>query len=50
MNHPFRQFSTILLLLLALGGGGLALVGCASTDTSSGTGEYIDDSVITTKV
>jgi osmotically-inducible protein OsmY len=26
------------------------LVACASTSTQSGTGEYIDDSVITTKV
>lgn len=26
------------------------LLGCASTDTKSGTGEYIDDTVITTKV
>jgi osmotically-inducible protein OsmY len=25
-------------------------MGCASTDTKSGTGEYIDDTVITTKV
>ncbi len=32
---------TILLVLFA---------GCASTETSSGTGEYIDDTVITTKV
>lgn len=28
----------------------MALAGCASTETSSGTGEYIDDTVITTKV
>lgn len=26
------------------------LIGCASTSTREGTGEYIDDSVITTKV
>ncbi len=32
------------IMLLAL------LVGCASTESSSGTGEYIDDTVITTKV
>lgn len=31
-------------MLLAL------IVGCASTESSSGTGEYIDDTVITTKV
>lgn len=34
-------FSTIVLL---------ATLGCASTRTHEGTGEYIDDSVITTKV
>ncbi len=28
----------------------LALVGCASTPMQEGTGEYVDDSVITTKV
>ena len=31
-------------MLLAL------FVGCASTESSSGTGEYIDDTVITTKI
>ena len=35
-------FSMILALLFS--------VGCASTDKREGTGEYIDDSVITTKV
>jgi osmotically-inducible protein OsmY len=28
----------------------LAVLGCASTRTQEGTGEYVDDSVITTKV
>lgn len=28
----------------------ITVVGCASTSTQEGTGEYIDDSVITTKV
>lgn len=28
----------------------LATVGCASTATKSGTGEYVDDTVVTTKV
>jgi hyperosmotically inducible protein len=28
----------------------LTVVGCASTSTKEGTGEYVDDSVITTKV
>ena len=27
-----------------------SLIGCASTSKSEGTGEYVDDSVITTKV
>ncbi|MFZ6638885.1 BON domain-containing protein [Undibacterium sp. TC4M20W] len=28
----------------------LVIAGCASTSTKEGTGEYVDDSVITTKV
>lgn len=28
----------------------MALVGCASSDTKESTGQYVDDSVITTKV
>ena len=28
----------------------LSMLGCASTSTTESTGEYIDDSVITTKV
>ena len=28
----------------------LATAGCASTSTKSGTGEYVDDTVVTTKV
>lgn len=28
----------------------VSVVGCASTSTQSGTGEYVDDAVITTKV
>ena len=34
----------VLLVLIA------SLAGCASTPTQSSTGEYVDDSVITTKV
>ena len=34
----------VLLMLMA------TFVACASTSTQSGTGEYVDDSVITTKV
>jgi osmotically-inducible protein OsmY len=40
-----KQSSTILLTLLLA-----SVVGCASTDKKEGTGEYFDDSVITTKV
>ena len=38
--------ATSMLAILALAGA----VGCASTSKSEGTGEYVDDSVITTKV
>lgn len=41
-----RKFSLAFFLTVLLA----ALVGCASTPTQEGTGEYIDDSVITTKV
>lgn len=45
MKRVLKLFPTLVLIgLLA------ALIGCASTDTKSGTGEYIDDTVITTKV
>lgn len=45
MNISMRSFPTfIMAAMLAL------LVGCASTDDQAGTGEYIDDTVITTKV
>ncbi len=38
--------ATPLLAILAVAG----LMGCASTPKSEGTGQYVDDSVITTKV
>ena len=38
--------TTSLLAILAVAG----LMGCASTSRSEGTGEYVDDTVITTKV
>ena len=42
---PFGLFASIILpVLLAF------QVGCASTSTHEGTGEYVDDTVITTKV
>ncbi|MDO8861800.1 BON domain-containing protein [Haliea sp. E1-2-M8] len=45
MNISMKSFPTfILAAMLAL------LVGCASTSDQEGTGEYFDDTVITTKV
>jgi osmotically-inducible protein OsmY len=42
---------TILLLSLLLASAGtLTFTGCASTPTSDSTGQYVDDSAITTKV
>ena len=40
------KFLSAFVLAFAL----LATLGCASTSTKEGTGEYIDDTVITTKV
>lgn len=41
----FKRFSTVFLTaLLAF------FVGCAATPKQEGTGEYIDDSILTTKV
>jgi osmotically-inducible protein OsmY len=44
MNISKRLAATLFSLLL------VAVAGCASTSTSEGTGEYIDDTVITSKV
>jgi osmotically-inducible protein OsmY len=40
-----KRFATILFSFLLI-----AVAGCASTSKSEGTGEYIDDTVITSKV
>ncbi len=40
-----KYFSTFFLTLMLV-----SFLGCASTGKQEGTGEYIDDSVITTKV
>lgn len=40
-----KRFPAFLLAFLML-----AMAGCASTSTQEGTGEYIDDSVITARV
>ncbi len=50
MRRPLNKFSSALLLMLALAGGSLVLSSCAGSRDSESTGEYIDDSVITTKV
>ena len=41
--HRIMKFLACLVLVTAF-------MGCASTRTQEGTGEYVDDSVITTKV
>ena len=45
MKQLNRYFSIVLMILATL-----ALVGCAASQTQESTGEYLDDSVITTKV
>jgi len=45
MKYFIRFFSAFFLALTLL-----TVAGCASTPKTAGTGEYIDDSVITTKV
>ncbi|GAB3253275.1 BON domain-containing protein [Chitinimonas naiadis] len=45
MKHPGKLLS-VLFLSTAL----LSVVGCASSPRHEGTGEYVDDSLITTKV
>jgi len=41
----FHRFAACFCAVLLV-----SLLGCASTPTKEGTGEYVDDSVITTKV
>ena len=43
--YAVKTFSTILATFLVI-----ASLGCASSRTQEGTGEYLDDTVITTKV
>jgi osmotically-inducible protein OsmY len=45
MKHLVSFFSATFLTLTLI-----TAVGCASTPTQEGSGEYVDDSVITTKV
>jgi len=44
--NQFGKFITAVFLAVSLG----TVIGCASTSTQEGTGEYVDDAVITTKV
>lgn len=41
----FNRFTTLFFAILLA-----SLIGCASTSKHEGTGEYVDDAVITTKV
>jgi osmotically-inducible protein OsmY len=43
--HPIKTLSAICAALVLV-----TTLGCASTRTHEGTGQYVDDSVITTKV
>lgn len=45
MKQLSKYFSAFFLAIALV-----SVVGCASTSSKEGTGEYIDDSVITTKV
>lgn len=45
MKHFVRLFSVSFLILVLL-----TAIGCGSTQKQEGTGEYLDDTVITTKV
>lgn len=45
MKQLSKYFSALFLALTLV-----FVAGCASTSTQEGTGEYVDDSVITTKV
>ena len=45
MKQINKYFSSIFLAVMLV-----TAVGCASTSKQEGTGEYVDDSVITTKV
>ncbi|MDP2694776.1 MAG: BON domain-containing protein [Gallionella sp.] len=45
MKFTLKRFATF-FFALALA----SILGCASTSTQEGTGEYVDDTVITTKV
>jgi len=43
--NPYKKYAAFFITILLA-----TLVGCASTGSQEGTGEYIDDSIITAKV
>jgi osmotically-inducible protein OsmY len=45
MNSLSKRISALIVAVMMT-----TAIGCASTSTKEGTGEYVDDSVITTKV
>lgn len=45
-----QRFSSLLIAATLGLTASVGMVGCASTDKSAGTGEYIDDKIITAKV
>jgi osmotically-inducible protein OsmY len=45
MKHLLRFFSALFVVLVLL-----TAAGCAATRTQEGTGQYVDDSVITSKI
>jgi hyperosmotically inducible protein len=48
-SQPLAKFASLLILSGALAAGALT-GGCAATATSDSTGQYVDDTVITTRV
>lgn len=51
MNKSKNIVSAVFLAAALVSGAGLmSIAGCASTETQSSTGEYIDDTLITAKV
>ncbi|KAA3627892.1 MAG: BON domain-containing protein [Proteobacteria bacterium] len=51
MKSSNSALSALFLTATLVSGAGLvSIAGCASTQTQSGTGEYFDDTVVTTKV
>ena len=45
MKHLGKYLSALFMAVMLV-----TIVGCASTSTQDGTGEYVDDSIITAKV